>query len=286
MTDSKTIGVQLSLEDTDAEYKAFVDKFKPKKTTDDCYTPPNIYEAVKDWVCNEYGVNPDNIVRPFWPGGDYERFPYKKDSVVVDNPPFSIISKIATWYANNDISFFLFAPYLTNLSIAGGDARIQHVITQTSITYENGANVATAFITNMDKWFIRSVPVLAELIETINKENLKKQKRQVPKYSYPDEVLTSADVGYLCKHGIEIKIPADSVSFIRSLESQRPTGKTLFGAGYLLSERAAAERAAAERAAAERAAAERAAAIRWKLSEAERNIVSNLTGTAEWSAVD
>ena len=22
------------------EYEAFVDKFKPKKTTDDCYTPP------------------------------------------------------------------------------------------------------------------------------------------------------------------------------------------------------------------------------------------------------
>ena len=281
MADSKTIGVQLTLEDTDAEYKAFVDKFKPKKTTDDCYTPPNIYEAVKDWVCNEYGINPDNIVRPFWPGGDYERFPYKKDSVVVDNPPFSIISKIAKWYANNDIPFFLFAPYLTNLSIGRGDARIQHVITQVTITYENGAKIVTAFITNMDRWFIRSVPVLAEIIETIDKENLRQQKRQVPKYSYPDEVLTSSDVGYLCKHGIEIKIPFNSVSFIRSLESQRPTGKTLFGAGYLLSERAAAERAAAER-----AAAERAAATRWELSEAERNIVSNLAGTAEWSTVD
>lgn len=271
MAENKTIGVQLTLEDTDAEYKAFVDKFKPKKTTDDCYTPPNIYEAVKDWVCNEYGVNPDNIVRPFWPGGDYERFPYKKDSVVVDNPPFSIISKIATFYTSLEIPFFLFTPYLTNLGIGRGDKRIQHVITQTTITYENGANVATAFITNMDKWFIRSVPVLAELIETINKENLKKQKKQLPKYSYPDEVLTSADVGYLCKYGIEIKIPADSVSFIRSLESQRPQGKTLFGAGYLLSERAAAERAAAKR---------------WELSDAERNIVNNLTGTAEWSVVN
>ena len=31
------------------EYQAFADKFKPKKTTDDCYTPPNIYEAVKTW---------------------------------------------------------------------------------------------------------------------------------------------------------------------------------------------------------------------------------------------
>lgn len=31
---------QLTLEEASEEYKAFVDKFKPKLTTDDCYTPP------------------------------------------------------------------------------------------------------------------------------------------------------------------------------------------------------------------------------------------------------
>lgn len=35
------------------EYKQFVEKFKPKKTTDDCYTPPEVYEAVKQWVLSE-----------------------------------------------------------------------------------------------------------------------------------------------------------------------------------------------------------------------------------------
>lgn len=40
--------------DDDANYQAFVDKFKPKKTTDDCYTPANIYEAVAAWVAEEY----------------------------------------------------------------------------------------------------------------------------------------------------------------------------------------------------------------------------------------
>lgn len=25
------------------DYEAFVEKFKPKKTTDDCYTPPHVY---------------------------------------------------------------------------------------------------------------------------------------------------------------------------------------------------------------------------------------------------
>ena len=34
------------MENESKEYQAFVDKFKPKKTTDDCYTPKNIYEVV------------------------------------------------------------------------------------------------------------------------------------------------------------------------------------------------------------------------------------------------
>ena len=33
------------------DYGAFVEKFKPKKTTDDCYTPPEVYETIKDWAC-------------------------------------------------------------------------------------------------------------------------------------------------------------------------------------------------------------------------------------------
>ena len=36
------------------DYAGFVEKFKPKKTTDDCYTPPMVYEAVKDWACRRY----------------------------------------------------------------------------------------------------------------------------------------------------------------------------------------------------------------------------------------
>ena len=29
-------------------YEEFVEKFKPKLTTDDCYTPPTIYDIVAD----------------------------------------------------------------------------------------------------------------------------------------------------------------------------------------------------------------------------------------------
>lgn len=48
-------------------YEEFVEKFKPKKTTDDCYTPPVVYDAVADWVASEYGVDRDNFVPLFTP---------------------------------------------------------------------------------------------------------------------------------------------------------------------------------------------------------------------------
>ena len=31
-------------------YDEFIEKFKLKKTTDDCYTPPLVYEAVFGWA--------------------------------------------------------------------------------------------------------------------------------------------------------------------------------------------------------------------------------------------
>lgn len=60
----------------DEECQKFVEKFKPKKTTDDCYTPECIYEAVKKYCVDRYKIDPEKIVRPFWPGGDYEAFDY------------------------------------------------------------------------------------------------------------------------------------------------------------------------------------------------------------------
>lgn len=63
------IDQQITLDMIDDDYKQFVEKFKPKKTTDDCYTPENVYTAVVQWARDQYGIDPANIVRPFWPGG-------------------------------------------------------------------------------------------------------------------------------------------------------------------------------------------------------------------------
>ena len=80
------------------DYEGFVEKFKPKKTTDDCYTPPEIYEAVKGWACEKWGIDPGSCVRPFYPGGDFYRFDYPEGCTVLDNPPFSLLAKICAYY--------------------------------------------------------------------------------------------------------------------------------------------------------------------------------------------
>ena len=95
------------------QYEQFVEKFKAKKTTDDCYTPPEIYEGISDWVAAEYGLDKRNFVRPFWPGGDYRKGEYPAGCVVVDNPPFSILMQIIDYYLEKGVGFFLFAPTLT-----------------------------------------------------------------------------------------------------------------------------------------------------------------------------
>ena len=89
------------------EYSEFLEKFRPKKTTDDCYTPPETFAAITRWVSKAYGIDPATVVRPFWPGGDYERANYPAGCVVLDNPPFSILSKIIGFYQAKGIRFFL-----------------------------------------------------------------------------------------------------------------------------------------------------------------------------------
>ena len=262
---------QSQFEDDNVEYAAFVEKFKPKKTTDDCYTPENIYNAVADWASNKYGFDRAQIVRPFWPGGDFEHFDYPKDCVVLDNPPFSIMAKILKFYNRNRIRYFLFAPGLTQFSIAASGGT-NFVTAHCSITYANGANVRTSFNTNMGDYLIETAPDLHALIDEIDKANRRAKTKELPKYEFPDCVITAARCGWMSVHGQDFKVRRADACFIRKLDAMSQSSSGIFGGGFLLTERAAAEHAAAERAAAERAAAERAAATVWDLSPREREI--------------
>ena len=257
------------------EYAAFVEKFKPKKTTDECYTPDNVYAAAHDWAVKEYGLEGARIIRPFYPGGDYKKEDYSGDCAVIDNPPFSILGEICRWYNQRGIRFFLFGPAKTLFTGSGADG-INYVICDAGIMYDNGATVRTGFITNMGQYKITVAPDLHEAIKAADDENRKAVTKLLPKYDYPDHVLTAARIQRIAKYGQSLRIRAEDCAFIRALDSQRGTGKAVFGGGFLLSEKAAAEKAAAEKAAAEKAAAEKAGAKIWELSEREKEIIRRL----------
>ena len=157
-------------------YEEFVEKFKPKKTTDDCYTPSEIYEVIKDWVCKRYNIDPENVIRPFWPGGDYEKDEYPPGCVVVDNPPFSILKNICEFYLERGIPFFLFAPSLTALSGKTTWDRMNHIVCDCSIVYENGATVRTSFITSFEPETVAETsPELTKLVNDLEAMGLVKR---------------------------------------------------------------------------------------------------------------
>ena len=260
------------IDEGDEEYQAFLEKFVPKKTTDDCYTPELVYDAVAKWVAEEYHVAPRHFVRPFYPGGDYQAFDYLPDAIVVDNPPFSILSEIIRFYMKRGIRFFLFGPTLTLFS-SSSSSLVTAIPTAATVVYENGASVNTSFITNLEDPSIRlrSAPTLYRAVTAAVEETLRAKRVELPKYAYPDNVVTSAFVARLSRYGIDFSVSrAESVS-IDALDAQKEQGRAIYGKGYLVSERAAAERAAAER-----AAVERAAAIRFALSPREMEIVRSL----------
>ena len=262
---------QSSLFEDNPEYDAFVEKFKPKKTTDDCYTPLLVYDAVREWACREYGIDKSSIVRPFYPGGDYERFEYQKGCCVLDNPPFSILSRICEFYLDREIDFFLFAPSLTAFSGRTVVMRMNHIICDADITYENGAVVRTAFVTNFGGAIAQTAPGLGEAIRLAMEKIKAAKKREIPKYTYPRYVLTAAMLQRYSHYDIDFRVEREDCTFISKLDSQRDAGKAIFGGGLLLSEKAAAEKAAAEK-----AAAEKAAAHIWELSEREKGIIAQL----------
>lgn len=271
---SKELRGQLDIfggeQDGGEDYRKFVAKFDPEnepKTTDDCYTPENVYDAVAGWVSEEYGVRREDMVRPFWQGADYKAGEYD-GRVVVDNPPFSILVEIKRWFAARGVKFFLFAPTLTLFSGAGLDECYMPCGVQ--VTYANGAVVNSSFVTNLDRARVRTVPGLYRAVKAANDANERASGRSRPKYSYPVELLTAAAAYQYSRLGVDFEVMPEECVKVGTLDHMRGTGKAIFGGGYLLSEAAAARRAAAERAAAERA-------VRvWELSEREREIVRRL----------
>ena len=253
------------------DYDAFVEKFKPKKTTDDCYTPTAVYDAIIGWLRENVDIEGREIVRPFYPGGDFERFEYPEGCVVVDNPPFSIIAKICRWYMAHNIDFFLFAPHLTLFGCRNIEWTC--IVTNAPVIYENGANVTTSFVSSLfGDIRVMTAPKLRRRIVEACKQNRKQNRKQVPKYRYPYNVISPALLGKIAPY-VDFVVRADECRFISRLDSQSG-GPAIFGGGVLLSNAKAAEKAAAEK------AAERECTI-WELSDRERRIIAELSKNNE-----
>lgn len=229
-----------------------------------------MYDTVLQWVSDEYGIQGRPVVRPFWPGGDYQHETYPAECVVIDNPPFSILSKICRWYLEHDIDFFLFAPYLTNFS---ADLPVNHIITDTTITYHNGAKVKTAFLTTLGDDFIRTAPSLSQAISAVQDTH---KPQALPSYTYPDEVLTVSRVGQLDHYGIDLRISRSEVAHISRLDSQKTAGKNIFGNGFLMSSAAQARYDKAAKAAKAGKAGKAANDFVWTLSPREHAIIDTL----------
>lgn len=249
------------------DYDGFVEKFKPKKTTDDCYTPPEIYEAVKLWACKKYGIDPTCTVRPFWHCGNYEAFDYPDGAVVLDNPPFSCLAKIVQFYTARKIPYFLFAPGLTAMGLTKHGAGI--VYTDTRITYKNGAKVNTCFATSFGNNVVESAPDLGAILKAAQHS---RSHATPPVYQYPPNLLTTQSALALARHGVQFALPRTDAVFVRALDAMKAEGKEAFGGALLISNRAATCKSAAEQSIPRPAAAVKV----WELSEREKKIVQAL----------
>ena len=161
--------------------------------------------------------------------------------------------------------FFLFAPTLTLFSSSSSSTAIPCGV---AVTYANGANVNTSFLTNMESRAVRlrSAPTLYKVVKAANDRNLGMMKKVLPKYSYDRHIITAPWVAALSRLGIDFSVPVAESEPISRLDVQVESKKGIYGKGYIVSDRVYAEREKAEREKAER----------WELSARERAIVERL----------
>lgn len=253
------------------DYEGFVAKFRPpaRMTTDECYTPGPTYAAALGWLGEQVPLGGREIVRPFFPGGDYEAAAYPPGCVVVDNPPFSIVAAVKRFYLARGVKFFLFAPALTLFSGAGEEAYdVTYILTGSSLTFTNGARVAIGFVSNLfGPLRIWLCPGLGARLAEAQGE---RPGRAPARYELPPEVVNAARLGGLARRA-EFRVDRGECRRVRNLDAGMGSKGKIYGHGFLLS-RGKARELAALRAA--------HAPARVRLSAREEAIVDALGGGA------
>ena len=243
------------------DYEAFIQKFKEarEKTTDECITPPEVYFEVLRWVSEHVDIEGRSIVRPFYPGGDFEKFDYPERCIVVDNPPFSIRSKITCFYLERGIDFFLFNPALTLFM----PHDVTYVLTNASVRFDNGAELPISFTTSLfPDVRIMTAHDLREALGRIFKKAIGASNKKQKHFVWPPCVLSAARGNFW---DVDVKIKKSECQFTR-----KPCGcKSAYGGAFMLSD-AATQRVEAAM------AATRFDKLTLQLSESDRAIIARL----------
>ena len=267
------------------DYESYVAKFQDNgpKTTDDTYTPRDVYEAVLRYVGEVYDLSDKVILRPFYPGGDYENAEYPENGVVIDNPPFSLFVPIVEFYTARDIPFFIFG---SGLTITNCCRCCTSVIISETITFDNGAKIKCNFASNLfGDTMIMTAPKLDEYIRACPSQDNRKQLAQI---GYPEQVLSCSQMQAICRGGIEFSVKRSECEIIRRLDRLNSNAHKggLFGYHFMLNSAKTAEKIQARTAS--RLASEKAkeeAALKntdfIELSDRERKIIEKLDRAAQ-----
>ena len=146
-----------------------------------------------------------------------------------------------------------------------------------AITYENGAIVNTSFITNLENPDIQiyGSKTLYDAVKTANDINVKSMTKQLPKYQYPNNVVTVSRIKKISKY-TDIKIPRSQLHYVRTLDGQKKYKKTIYGGGFLCSDKIEQEIKAEEIKAED-------SLFYWQLSDREKEIIKKLDESKEES---
>lgn len=216
-------------------------------SADECYTPPAVYDAVLDYAVERYNLQGKHIVRPFIPGGDYTKYVYGKNDVVVDNPPFSITTKIVNWYIGHNIPFFLFINGLYGVSLSRGlHGKATVIATNANVSfYNNGTEkrIKLGFVTNLEP---NNIVIRGDATLT-NRLNGLVKKKSFKRYHYPDNFLKNSDILSALQRNVELRLTTDNCLFADNLDYHKARTRdkhqrlSLFGGGYLVNDKLYAE---------------------------------------------
>lgn len=220
------------------DYESWLEKFSDKghpKTTDDCYTQEDVYEAIVQWLIEEGAITAGTpIVRPFFPGGDYINTDYPAGAVVVDNPPFSKFIEIIRFYTSEGIPFFLFGNGMTILSAS---EYCTAIIIHRKMIFENGATICVNFASNLfGDIMAMTAPRLSTLVKACKSQQNTRAKT-LARIAYPPEVLRASDLQTIAEGGGTFVVMRGE-----GVTKPKVCGHTTFGSSILIGKEKAKEK--------------------------------------------